>query len=268
MYFFRKLKPPAFNFETIVGIVFAVIFLFLLVFFSIYVAFGFMSLFFFVYTVILFIVFIRTLNMGYLVLTITIFLDGLFSASLATLGFGGDATLTKIFAFSIIVSTGVLIVMIFNRRLKWRSREMLELAALPVKETSNGFTTRPLPAGNAEFTNDEMYAFARFLHSQLIAIPFYEPDRIVFSISTPLSRQLGVNKDYFDGSWVSFGKNGDVSVMIAQKDYLKYKDTYSFDQLCEQLGAVFVDFLELFKNGEGSRIIDKLNSLRLSPLTE
>lgn len=268
MYFFRKLKPPAFNYETIVGIVFAVIFLFLLVFFSIYVAFGFMSLFFFVYTVLLFIVFIRTLNLAYLVLTITIFLDGLFSASVAYLGMGGNEIITKILAFSIIISTAVLVIMIFNRKLKWRSREMLELAALPVKETSNGFTNRPLPVGRAEFTKDEIDAFARFLHSQLIAIPFYEQERIVLSITTPLSRQLGVNTDYYDGSWVSFSLNGDVSASISQNDYLKYRDSYSFDQLCEQLGLVFVDFLELFKKGEGSRIIDKLNTLRLSPLTE
>ena len=156
MYFFRKLKPPAFNYETIVGIVFAVIFLFLLVFFSLYVVFGFMSLFFLVYTVLLFIVFIRTLNVGYLVLTITMLLDGLFSASVAYLGMGGDEMITRILAFSIIIPSIVLVIMIFNRKMKWRSREMLELAALPVKETSNGFTNRPLPLGKADFTKDEI----------------------------------------------------------------------------------------------------------------
>jgi len=51
-------------------------------------------------------------------------------------------------------------------------------------------------------------------------------------------------------------------------NYQKYRDTYSFDQLCEQLGLTFVDFLELFKRGEGSKIIDKLNSLRLNPIIE
>ena len=101
-----------------------------------------------------------------------------------------------------------------------------------------------------------------------IAIPFYEPDRMVFSITTPLSMQLGVNRNYFDGSWVSVSMEGAVSVSISQKDYLKYKDTYSFDQLCAQLGAVFVNFLELYKRGEGSRIIESLNSLNLNPIIE
>ncbi len=268
MYFLRKLKPPAFNYETIVGLVFAIIFLFLLAFFSLYIAFGFMSIFFFVYTVLLFIIFIRTLNWGYLVLTVTIFLDALFSISVASLGFGGNPEVTKVFAFSIIPATIVLVFMIVKRKLKWRSREMLELAAMPVKETSNGFTNRPLAAGKVEFTQTELFAFARFLHSQLIAIPFYEQERVVFSITTPLSRQLGLNKDYYSGSWVSFSLAGYVSVSISQMDYQKYKDNYSFDQLCEQLGLTFVDFLELFKRGEGSKIIDKLNSLRLNPIIE
>ena len=209
MYFFRKLKPPAFNYETIVGLVFAVVFLFLLAFFSIYIAFGFAAMFFIVYAVLFFIIYIRTLNLGYLVLTVTIFLDALFSISVASLGYGGNRELTRVFAFSIIAATIVLVIMIVNRRLKWRSREMLELAAMPVKETSNGFTNRPLPAGKSEYTQMELFAFARFLHSQLIAIPFYE-----------------------------------------------------------QLGLTFVDFLELFKRGEGSKIINKLNSLRLNPIIE
>ena len=268
MYFFRKLKPPAFNYETIVGLVFAVVFLFFLVFMSLYIAFGFAALFFIVYSVLIIIIYIRTLNMGYLVLAVTIFLDALFSISVASLGFGGSPEVTKVFAFSIIVATVILFILILNRKLKWRSREMLELAAMPVKETSNGFTNRPLAAGKVEFTQTELFSFARFLHSQLIAIPFYEQDRVVFSITTPLSRQLGLNKDYYNGSWVSFSLTGDVSVSISQLDYQKYKDNYSFDQLCEQLGLTFVDFLELFKRGEGSKIIEKLNSLRLNPIIE
>jgi len=268
MYFLRKLKPPGFNYETIVGIVFAVTFLFLLAFVSLSVAFGFMALFFLVYFVLLFVVFIRTLNLGYLVLTIAIFLDALFGISVASLEYGGNEEITKILAFCVVAAGIALLIVIVNRRLKWRSREILELAAIPVKEISNGFTNRPLAAGNVEFTKHEIFAFARFLHAQLIAIPFFEQDRVVFSITTPLSRQLGVNKDYYDGSWVSFSMAGAVSVTISQNDYLKYKDSYSFDQLCGQLGNVFVNFLDLYKRGEGSRIVENLNSLKLNPIIE
>jgi hypothetical protein len=38
-----------------------------------------------------------------------------------------------------------------------------------------------------------------------------------------------------------------------------------FDQLCQSLGNLISEFLELSKNGQESQIIDKINALRLNP---
>ena len=51
---------------------------------------------------------------------------------------------------------------------------------------------------------------------------------------------------------------------MSKRDYLDYRDTLSFDQLCASLGDLFIDFVTLFCHGEGVRIIDRMDALRIS----
>jgi len=66
----------------------------------------------------------------------------------------------------------------FTKRLKWRIRELLELAAAPVSETTNGFTPRPRPLGKVEYSKFELMEFAAFALRNHIAIPYHESDRV------------------------------------------------------------------------------------------
>ena len=52
---------------------------------------------------------------------------------------------------------------IFTRKVKWRKREILELAAFPVNENTNGFSERPKPVGKKDFKHNEILEFAHFL---------------------------------------------------------------------------------------------------------
>jgi hypothetical protein len=76
-------------------------------------------------------------------------------------------------------------------------------------------------------------------------------------------RLLGLSGDYRDATWVNFDESGEVSVHIAQKDYLDYRQPLAFDQLCTSLGQVFIEFLELYRKGEGVRAVDRMNDLRI-----
>jgi hypothetical protein len=75
---------------------------------------------------------------------------------------------------------------------------------------------------------------------------------------------LGLSGDYRDATWVNFDVNGEVSVHIAQKDYLDYREPLAFDSLCTSFGQVFIDFIELYSKGEGVRVIDRMDDLKLS----
>ncbi len=58
-----------------------------------------------------------------------------------------------------------------------------------------------------------------------------------------------------------------VSVHISHKDYLDYREPLAFDALCDSLGQVFIDFLELFSKGEGVRVIDQLDNQKIAILS-
>ena len=50
---------------------------------------------------------------------------------------------------------------------------------------------------------------------------------------------------------------------MSHKDYLDYREPLAFDQLCNSLGELFIEFLELHTKGEGVRAIDRMDDLRL-----
>jgi hypothetical protein len=161
----------------------------------------------------------------------------------------------------------VLVSLALTRRLKWRGREIFELAGESVEETGNGYTSRPRPVGKVEYSPQQMRAFARFCARHLIALPYNTSKNITLvpiKMGDEFGRLVGLSGDYRDASWVNFDVNGEVSVHIAQKDYLDYREPLAFDQLCTSLGQVFIDFFELYNKGEGIRVIDRMDDLKFS----
>ena len=171
--------------------------------------------------------------------------------------------------FAVVLTIVLMVWMILlaaTKKIKWRGREVLEMAAASVEETSNGYTSRPLPAGKVEFNQQEIMEFAHFARRTLIAVSYVGKDRVIF-VPVMMGREfgfiLGLKNDYTDETWVSFDFDGNVTVNISHRDYLNYIESLSFDQLCTSLGNLFVDFIETYHRGEGVRIIDRMDALRV-----
>jgi hypothetical protein len=155
----------------------------------------------------------------------------------------------------------------FNRKLRWRGEEIFELAALPVEDIGNSFTARPRPAGQVPVSKTEMIRFVDFVTRYLIAFPFKEENRVVFVLTLPgndLPYLFGIKKDYLEDTWVAIDYDGNITVNITEEDYLLFKTDLDFDQICQSLGNVFGEFLQLSKDGKDSQIIDRMNALRLN----
>lgn len=225
--------------------------------------------FFGAYAVCSLLTYARTMNKGFIVVF-------LFQASAAGMLFTAAThdpvcnPLTGAFAVStlfFLVWTAVLAV---TRQIKWRGREVLELAAAPVEDVGDGYTTRPLPAGKTDFTPDQIMSFAAFAVRHLIAVAYVGREKVVL-VPVSSGREfpfiVGLKGDYTDETWVSFGFDGRVTVNISHRDYLQYKEALSFEQLCSSLGDLFVGFLSAYCRGEGARIIDRLNALGISSLS-
>ena len=160
-----------------------------------------------------------------------------------------------------------LVYLVVTRKLKWRGREIFELAGEPVEDTGNGYTDRPRPVGKVAYSPEQIRSFARFAARHLIALPYYTSKNITLvpiKMGDEFGRLLGLIGDYRDATWVNFDIDGEVSVHIAQKDYLEYRQALAFDQLCASLGQVFIDFCELHNKGEGVRIIDRMDDLKIA----
>jgi hypothetical protein len=155
--------------------------------------------------------------------------------------------------------------LMINKKAKWRGREILELAAVPVEAGEDAFTDRPRPVGTVETSERELQKFAEFLKHNFIAMPLFEENRIVL---LPMKEGwdsgifiFRMPKTYVDRTWIAFDYEGNVTVSISQSDYLNYQEELSFDQLCTSLGNVFINFLDFYSNGKAVRIIDQLNAM-------
>jgi hypothetical protein len=203
-----------------------------------------------------FIVLLRTKNWGHLAMM-------LFYAFLVLASIGRDKSVLEPIG---VVGAGVSSIFMFyafiTKKVYWRYSEILELAAKPVKKVEDGFTSRPFPAGEAQYTKEEIEGFATFMLQHVIAATYYEDDRIVLVIPKNMYLHLlYLQRNYRKDTYVSFGYDGNISVHIAKKDYSQYKDELTFDQLCLSLGNVFKEFLHLYQMGEGTKIIEKLNAV-------
>lgn len=170
------------------------------------------------------------------------------------------------YMFGLLFFAIVLLYLALTRKLKWRGRELFELAAASVAENGNGYTARPKPIGKVDYSPQQVRAFARFLAKHMIALPYITSKNITLvlvKMGEEYGRLLGLSGDYYEATWVNFDADGEVSVHIAQKNYLDYRESLAFDPLCTSLGQIFIDFLDLYVRGEGVRIIDQLDDLKV-----
>ena len=268
MYWLYKLKPASIISALGPAIVVLAIFALILVYWGVEAAYGYIGLVFLTFSGFSLVNFALTKNSGYIVVA-------LFQAAAAFAFAGRHSGLFFVSHRFTQLSSAILIFFLaatmylwFTKRLKWRIRELLELAAQPIDETSNGFTSRPRPLGKADYSKFELTEFAAFALKYHIAVPYFEPDRVVFVAADWVQGFLRIYKlrrEYADATWVAFDYNGNITVNIGHNDYLNYKDSFSFDQLCQSFGGLFIEFLDLFRKGEGIRIIDKMNAVREHP---
>jgi len=146
----------------------------------------------------------------------------------------------------------------------------MEAAAEGIEVGESSYTNRPRPVAKIEYTKEEIFAFAHYLKKNLVAMPYYNHQKVIF-MPVKMGEEYGVlfgpNLSYWDRTWISFDFSGEVSVYISKDYYLDYKENLSFDQLCESLGNLFIRFFEQYKNGEEVRIIDHLNDMKVGLLS-
>lgn len=128
------------------------------------------------------------------------------------------------FAIIVIPLTFCVLYILVTKKISYRHGQVFELAAKPVEENADGFTPRPYPVGDAEFSRNEIIQFAKFVTKNLIAMGYVEDDRVYLVIVINEWAYSRIRKPKFEAqSYVSFDYSGNVAVNITKKDYNKFK---------------------------------------------
>lgn len=209
--------------------------------------------------------FLRTKSMGYLASTLYLLACSLL-LGVRNGVIPGGREVAPAFSLLLMVSIIFLVFVLFTRQAKWRGRDLMELAAQPVNEISEGYTQRPHPVCRCEYSRSEILDFSQFARRKLIAMTYIEPERIVFvpvKMGSEFAYLFSRDRDYSGDTWIAFGNDGQVNVNISERDYIEFRDDLDFDQLCRSLADVFIDFLNMHRKGQESRIIDRLDAMQI-----
>lgn len=267
---YQKLKPDRCIAGFIPAILAMLVYILSIIYFGFSTAYDVIGVAFWIVALMQFTGYYKTGNHGYLISTLYLVLIGAFVISLDIKGLQAGEKMSPLSATLGILTIFFALYLIYlalNRKVKWKGREVFELAARNVHETSNGFTSRPRPAGTISFTQEELSGFISFLQKNLIGLAYYEKDRVVFAPVT-FGKEYGFlfrsSRTILDRTWISFDKKGNITVNMIKSDYHRYKENLSFDQLCGGMAVLFAEFFEMYKNGDEIRIIDRLDALKMS----
>ncbi len=224
--------------------------------------------FFILYAGFSFWAYIRTRNLSYLAASLWQMLVGFFLVTRPKypLILAPDLKISEIIVVLLLATTVWLVYLLFTKQAKWKGREVFELASITIEPQPDGFTERPRPAGKTNYSKDELMGFAEFLSRNLIAMPYLEENRIVLvpvKMDDEFNYMFKPEKFRHSRSWIAFDFQGNVTVNISRKDYIDYKEELSFDDLCENLAKIFIQFMEYYRKGEADRIIYQLSELGL-----
>ena len=143
-------------------------------------------------------------------------------------------------------------------KLETSAKRIFKTAARTVYSATNGFTSRPYSAGQAEYTKEQIIGFTYYLSGQKIAFPVYKEKGIYLTFSMRRS-PLSIHEPS-EISYVYFDYKGKIIVHISETDYRRYKAELTFDQLCESMSDVFKRFLNHYINNQENRINLELNN--------
>jgi hypothetical protein len=159
-----------------------------------------------------------------------------------------------------------LLFLLINKKLKWRGREVMELAASDVMEGESSYTDRPRPVGTIKGSRSDIIEFAKYVRRNLIFMSEVEGDRVIL-VPVKMGQEFKLlfksSIDTVENTRITIDFDGNISVHISKRDYLDYRDDLSFNHLCESLGDLVIDFYEQYYNHEEVRILDKINSIKV-----
>jgi hypothetical protein len=140
-------------------------------------------------------------------------------------------------------------------------RNILRLAANPIRNFRDGYTDRLYPIGRTDIKNEVLEEFGKFANYNLIATAFMESNKIILVFSNGWYQYIPFLKPAWQKvTFISFDNFGNLNIHISMKDYKIYKNEVTFDQLCASLGNLIILLIRMYENGKKEEIINLLKN--------
>ena len=172
---------------------------------------------------------------------------------------------TRFFVVWMILLWVWLFYLMVTKQTSWKGNNILELAANGVEPSEDAYTERPFPVKIIDYDKHEILALARFLSRNLTCTSYLDSGKVYL---VPVNNKSALQLFYQPGfniiekTWISFDEEGQVSVHISRESYLSFRENLALDQLCNNLGNLFIGFLDDYRKGEGVRITDKIKNVK------
>lgn len=128
---------------------------------------------------------------------------------------------------------------------------MLELAGRAVRGDSDGYSGRPFPTGQFQYTRDEAKTYAKWLFRKGIATDYLYEDRIILVFGPRFFYFLPFLKpDLEKCTYAVLDFEGNITVRIAEMHYRLYKEELTFDQLCLSFAELIMLYFRFHKEGQ------------------
>jgi hypothetical protein len=138
-------------------------------------------------------------------------------------------------------------------------RIIFQEAGKYVNDNRDGYTNRAFPFNKISGTKEQIQDFAGFLHHNLIATSFRDENSVTLVLSNGFFQYFPFLKpDFNKVTYFRIDSEQNLSVHISRKDYKKYKNELTFDQLCVSLGGIFMSLFRKFLNEEKEVILNSL----------
>jgi hypothetical protein len=264
----KKLQPDHAYWGFLVPIFVIIMFATMFTLFGINAAFYTMMVIFSVVSMYNIFILVRTGNPSYIIVSLYLLTAAIFMLVVPTATDTGNRDLPRFVVFPMIFLGSATGAQFFMKNLKWRGREVFEIAAESVETTTGGYTNRPLPAGETTVSFHKVNAFADFAQRKMIALVVKEPGRILFfpiKENKEIKPLLFLRQHMDKMTYIAFDRDGLATVQISETDYLDFRQDYSFDLLCAALGELFIELIEEYSNGEEKAIIERMNQVGYGP---
>lgn len=147
-----------------------------------------------------------------------------------------------------------------QERLVANARRLLNLASNMINDTSGGFTSRPYSGGKISLSESDLKGFIIFMEGKYVVKSFVKED--VYFLGFSMGESPLVVDDPLEISHVRIDGDRNLSVSISSFDYSRYRKTLNFDQLCQSMSGVFLQFIEYYKEGREDRIMNELKAAK------